>query len=219
MSAEHTDTNPVQAAENYWRNRFAQKTKIWGDRPSPTVDEAKALFSQHGARRVLVPGAGYGRNSRALAEPFEVEAIELSGEAIELAQSFDPKTRYIAGSVLDQREEGRYDAAYIYNVLHLFLEDDRKRFVDATMQQLKPGGIAYWTCFSDQDSRYGIGQEIEPGTYAYKPGKFSHFFNEQELRRHFESYGFEQMERRQELLFDETGEYEEYELLAFTVYR
>jgi hypothetical protein len=87
--------------DNYWNNRFIQEGMIWGTQPSPTALMAKTIFQQHELQHILVPGAGYGRNTKALSSSFAVDAIECSSEAIALAEQWDPGTRFFRGSVLE----------------------------------------------------------------------------------------------------------------------
>ncbi|MEI2395470.1 class I SAM-dependent methyltransferase [Paenibacillus phytohabitans] len=169
----------------YWSQRFAREGMIWGSRPSPTAGWAKQRFMEDGASSVLVPGAGYGRNTKVFAPEFTVYGIELSEAALELAAEWDPVTTFIAGSALQPQLEHPVDAVYCYDVLHLFLADDRRRLIEACLEQVRSGGLLYFTSFSDEDPNYGCGTELEPGTYEYKADKYAHFFSDGDLRGHF----------------------------------
>lgn len=172
--------------QHYWNERFRTQGQIWGTVPSPTALTAAALFRQAGVRRVLVPGAGYGRNTKAFSGDFQTEALELSPEAVELGRRWDPKTTFHIGSVLDpEAMEGGIDGIFAYDVLHLFLEEDRRRFIANLLKWLEPGGLVYATCFSDEDPHCGTGPSPEPGTYEYMPGKSAHFFSEEDMVEHF----------------------------------
>lgn len=159
---------------------------IWGSEPSPTALEAKELFRKHNVKSVLVPGAGYGRNTKVFSGEFETIGIELSRAALAIAAEWDPACYYIPGSVLDCRLEMKVDAIYCYDLLHLFLYEDRRRLLTNCLEQLHPGGLLYFTSFSDEDPNYGCGVCLEPATYEYKAGKYAHFFSEEDLRQHFE---------------------------------
>ncbi|OMD39085.1 class I SAM-dependent methyltransferase [Paenibacillus odorifer] len=170
----------------YWNRRFAQEGMSWGSEPSPTAMEAKTLFRKNNVRSVLVPGAGYGRNTKVFSNEFETIGIELSGAALGLAVEWDPACFFISGSVLDCNLETKVDAIYCYDLLHLFLYEDRRRLVSNCLDQLHPGGLLYFTSFSDEDPNYGCGACLEPATYEYKEGKYAHFFSEADLKQHFE---------------------------------
>lgn len=175
--------------EQYWNERFRTQGQIWGTEPSPTALTAAALFREAGVRRVLVPGAGYGRNTKAFSGEILTKALELSPEAVELGRRWDPKTTFHLGSVLDQGAiEGRIDGIFAYDVLHLFLNRDRRRFIANLLDWLEPGGLLYATCFSDEDNHNGTGPCLEPGTYEYMPGKSAHFFSEEDLLEHFSCF-------------------------------
>lgn len=169
----------------YWSQRFAREGMIWGSQPSPSVEWAKQKFLAAGASSVLVPGAGYGRNTKGFAPEFSVYGIELSEPALELAGVWDPGTTFIAGSALEPQLRYPVDAVYCYDVLHLFLAEDRRRLIEASLAQVRPGGLLYFTSFSDEDSGNGCGIQLEPGTYEYKPDKYAHFFTDADLRGHF----------------------------------
>ncbi|WP_438497347.1 class I SAM-dependent methyltransferase [Paenibacillus sp. IHBB 3054] len=169
----------------YWSDRFAREGMIWGEQPSGSALRAKAWFLEQGIKSVLVPGAGYGRNTKVFSSQFDTYGIELSSAALKLAVEWDSSTRFIEGSALEPQLEHQVDAVYCYDVLHLFLAGDRCRLIDAALAQLQPGGLLYFTSFSDEDPNYGCGRRLEPGTYEYKEGKYAHFFSDADLREHF----------------------------------
>ncbi|ADM71125.1 hypothetical protein GMA19_03322 [Paenibacillus polymyxa E681] len=134
---------------DYWNKRFTEEGMIWGCEPSQTVTQAIDLFKKNNVHDILVPGAGYGRNTKALSSYFQVDGI------------------------------------YCYDLLHLFLLEDRKKLIQNCVKHLKELGVMYFTCFSDCDFNNGVGREIEEGTYEYKKGKYAHFFTEEDLIEHF----------------------------------
>ncbi|MBC7235492.1 MAG: class I SAM-dependent methyltransferase [Chloroflexi bacterium] len=171
----------------YWDGRFSREGLIWGQEPSPTVAMAAQRFHAENVRTVLVPGSGYGRNTRALAlAGFQVTGIELSEKAIALAKHFDPYTRFVHGSALDPAPcPGPYDAIYCFNVLHLFRAPERQVMIEQSRRRLKPGGVAFFTAFAENDPGYGRGPEVEPHTFESRPGRPAHYFDQADLRLHF----------------------------------
>ncbi|MFF2017690.1 class I SAM-dependent methyltransferase [Paenibacillus sp. NPDC058177] len=169
----------------YWEKRFESEENIWGDKPSNSVYKAISLFNQNHLNRILVSGAGYGRNTKELSKHFHVDGIEISSHAIRLAQEFDSTTTFIHDSVLDLKLDEQYEGIYCYNLLHLFMQEERHLIVDNCKKALKDNGIAFFTVFSDKDHSNKQGLEVEPGTYEYKQDKIAHFFTEQDLREHF----------------------------------
>lgn len=180
--------------QTYWSKRFAQEGMIWGTQPSQTAEMALKLFQQHQVKRLLIPGIGYGRNSKLFTETgMEVDGIELSSEAVELARNWNPEARVFHGSILDMPfSEDLYDGIYCYDVIHLFLENDRKQLIDNCIRQLKAGGVLYFTCFSELDRDFGIGKEIERNTYEVKQDKVVHFFTEEELFNSFKELSIQE---------------------------
>lgn len=171
--------------KDYWNNRFINEGYIWGVQPSKTVNDAKRLFALNDVRTILVPGAGYGRNTKILSDTFQVDAIEISPEAILLARQWDSRSYFIEGSIFEISFIKRYDSIYCYDLLHLFTKDERIRLIETCIQQLNEDGLYYFTCFSNEDESFGMGKEIEENTFEYKKGKVSHFFDEEDLISHF----------------------------------
>jgi SAM-dependent methyltransferase len=171
----------------YWDKRYQVEGKIWGDLPSRTAKHALELFRKHNVEKILVPGSGYGRNSRLFATAgFEVTGIEISPLACKMAREFDPLSWFIQASVLDMAFlTEKFDAIYCFNVLHLFREEDRKLFIKQCVARLKENGIMYFIVFSEKEESYGKGREVEKYTYESKPGRPVHYFNDEDLREHF----------------------------------
>ncbi|QSF46768.1 class I SAM-dependent methyltransferase [Paenibacillus tianjinensis] len=202
----------------YWSGRFAREGMIWGKEPSPSAEWARGIFEDAGLNSVLVPGAGYGRNTKVFSGAFTTYGIELSTEALELAAEWDPATVFIAGSALERQLDVLVDAVYCYDVLHLFLEEERKKLIAASLAQLRTGGLLYFTSFSDEDCNNGCGRRLEPGTYEYKSGKYAHFFSEADLRSHFSGAEIIQTGSFPERLQSEQGGIHEY-ILRYIVAR
>ena len=81
-----------------------------------------------------------------------------------------------------------YDAIYCFNVLHLFRQHERSLFVQKCHQVLKKGGVAFFAVFSDQESSFGKGQQVEENTFESKPGRPVHYYTEPDLKRQFELF-------------------------------
>jgi SAM-dependent methyltransferase len=180
---------------SYWQERYFQEGRIWGDEPSPTAALAVELFQRHGVQRVLVPGAGYGRNAALLAQAgFIVTGVEISEEALRLAAQTVPGLTYLHGSFLEvPLEPGAFDAVYCFNILHLFLKADRQHFIQRCRNCLRDGGLVFAAVFSDEEPSYGRGPSLEENTYESKAGRPVHYFSAADLDGHFS--GFEIIER------------------------
>jgi SAM-dependent methyltransferase len=171
----------------YWDRRFRVEGKIWGDLPSRTAIYALELFRKNNIIKVLVPGSGYGRNTRLFSSAgYEVTGIDISAVACIIAHQFDPVSRFYNVSALDMSFiDERYDAIFCFNTLHLFLEHDRYALVNQCKEKLKNNGLMFFTVFSDKELGYGKGLEIEKNTFESRPGRPAHYFSENDLEAHF----------------------------------
>jgi len=182
--------NSIEDANEYWDKRFKDEGKIWGELPSRTAHYALELFRRSDVKRILVPGSGYGRNSKLFSTlGFDVTGIEISEVAHNLAKEFDPLTKFYRGSVLDMSfDAGRYDAIYCFNVLHLFRENERRLLVRECANKLRDKGFMFFTVFSEREPSFGKGKEIENNTFESRPGRPVHYFTEDGLREHFSNF-------------------------------
>ncbi|MCF8564649.1 methyltransferase domain-containing protein [Alicyclobacillus tolerans] len=175
--------------KTYWNMRYNDGC-IWGYEPCPSAVMSNDWFHKHRVVNVLVPGCGYGRNSLWLAKQgFYVTAFDVSDTAIELAveqsrnQSLD--IEYHVADVFDDTflVNRYFDGIYLSNVIHLFLNEQRRSLLDRLTSLLRPNGILTFSCISVFDTNnYGIGSEVESNTFEKHEGKPLHFFSEEELR-------------------------------------
>ncbi|MFW9936400.1 MAG: class I SAM-dependent methyltransferase [Candidatus Thorarchaeota archaeon] len=174
----------------YWNNRFSIKGKIWGERPSKCALYACKQFKKYDIKKILVPGAGYGRHTKLFSNNnYEVTGIEISKIGLKMAREFDPKSTFILGSVLDMPfNDEIYDAIFCYNTLHLLLKDERIKFIQKCYDQLKDGGLVFFVVFSEKEESYGKGNRIENNTYETKPYRPAHYFTEDDLLNHFNPF-------------------------------
>ncbi len=171
----------------YWDKRYQVEGKIWGEAPSCTAVYALELFKKNDVKKLLVPGSGYGRNTKLFSSSgCDVTGVEISETACKMARQFDPATRIYNDSVLDMScLGGNYDAIYCYNVLHLFRQYDRQLFISQCASRIKKGGLMFFTVFSEKEASFGQGKKIEKNTFESKPGRPAHYFDEEDLKAHF----------------------------------
>ena len=142
-------------------------------------------------------GCGIGRNAVYLAKiGYRVEAIDLSGTAIEVARSFarhsEVDVDFTVGSVFDLALPGSYyDLAYDSGLLHHLQPHDRPYYLEKVRAVLKPDGKFGMTCFNTSG---GVPREdweiykegrMPPGIGYSKDrlrGILQHFFEIIELR-------------------------------------
>ena len=180
----------IESVEDYWDRRFEDEGKIWGELPNRTAQYALELFRSANARSILIPGSGYGRHTKFFSTcGFDVTGIEISSVACSLASEFDPLSRFYNASVLDMSfDRNRYDAIYCFNVLHLFRESDRYMLIQQCDNELRKGGLMFFTVFSEKESTYGKGREVERNTFESRPARPAHYFTEADLKAHFVKY-------------------------------
>ncbi len=178
------------STKEYWDRRFQEEGYVWGTSPSRSAAIALEIFQLNGVKSILVPGSGYGRNTRLFTEAgFDVAGVEISDVACRMAGEYDPGTKLFSGSVLDMSSDRRrYDAIYCFNVLHLLSEDDRPHFIKECTDRLKENGLAYFTAFSDRDPGRGHGKQLEQNTFESRPGRPAHYFSDEALRAYFAGY-------------------------------
>jgi len=174
----------------YWNNRFLEKGKIWGTEPSKAAIYALNLFKKYEIKKMLIPGAGYGRHTKFFStNNYEVTGIEISEKGLSIARELDSKSIFILGSVLDMPfNDEIYDAVFCYNLLHLLLKKQRILFIEKCYNQLRENGFTFFSVFSEQEESFGRGTKIEENTFESKPYRPTHYFIEQDLTQHFHAF-------------------------------
>jgi SAM-dependent methyltransferase len=118
-----------------------------------------------------------------------VTGVEISEKACNMAKQFDPDSEFYRGSALDMSfDTTQYDAIYCFNVLHLFLEDDRKLLVRNCVEKLNQDGVMVFTVFSEKESNFGQGKEVETYTFETRPGRPAHYYTEDDLLEQFKDF-------------------------------
>jgi len=172
---------------DFWEARFRKDGKVWGEDPSPSAAEAVSFFRDFGARNILVPGCSYGRHCLLFAkEGFAVTGFDVALSALYIARDW-LFSRSVSAALVraDARwcpfAPGSFEGAYLFNVLHFFLREDRTRVLNELCRVLVPGAPIVLCVFSDSDPGYGRGLEVEPGTFDARSGRPAHFFSEASL--------------------------------------
>lgn len=175
---------------NYWNKQFSDDSHIWGDQPSIATEIALSLFKKNIIKKLLIPGVGYGRNSKPFtASGFSVTGVEISPTACDLAKKYDPLLNLIEGSIFDVKlSTGEYDAIFCFDVLHLFLEEDRTRFIKKCAEKISPNGFMFFTALSEKDEYFGTGNVVESNTFEVKQNKLIHFFTQSDLAESFNKF-------------------------------
>lgn len=175
-----------------WEKMFAERKLMWGEEPTRSALLARDRFVQAGARKILVPGAGYGRNAKVFVDAgMEVTGIEISETAIGLARSgLGLDMRMHHGSVTDMPfDDDRYDGIFCYGLLYLLDEAGRTKHIADCHRQLAPGGQMMFTVIAKQAPMYRQGTKLGEDWYEVHPGVPMYFYDEDTIGRDFGAFG------------------------------
>lgn len=167
---------------------------MWGLQPTVSAVWAGEFLAQQGAREVLIPGIGYGRNARPFTEKgMSVTGIEISETAIALARSQLGLTIPIHhGSVTGMPfDERRYDGVFCYGLIYLLDGAGREKLIRDCYHQLNPGGYMIFTLISKKAPFYGQGKRLGEDWYERMPNLPMYFYDADSVKREFGGYGLE----------------------------
>ncbi len=176
----------------FWETAFVDKGLMWGFEPAASALWARDHFVRAGARHVLIPGVGYGRNAKPfLDQGIRVTGIEISPSAIELARSrLGLDLRIHEGSVEDMPfDDEQYDGIFCYGLIYLLDAPGRQRLIDHCYRQLAPGGQMIFTVISKKAPMYGQGTKLGEDWYERLPGLGMYFYDARSVEREFGPYG------------------------------
>ena len=175
-----------------WESMFAAKQVMWGEEPTLSALLARDYFVARGARDILIPGVGYGRNAKPFVESgMSVTGIEVSATAIELARSelgldFPIHQGPVEGMPFDDRE---YNGVFSYGLAYLLDAAARAKFFAACHDQLRSGGSMIFTVISKSAPMYGQGPQLGEDWYERAPGIPMFFYDEASVERELGAYG------------------------------
>jgi len=176
----------------FWETAFADKQLMWGLEPARSAVFARDWLGRAGAKEILIPGVGYGRNARPfLDRGMSVTGIEISETAIGLARSqlgLDIPIHHgpVAGMPYDER---RYDGIFCHALIQLLDADARAKLVRDCHDQLAPGGHMIFTCVSKEAPMYGKGARLGDDRYEVLPGVQMYFYDGASIDRDFAPHG------------------------------
>lgn len=181
---------------------------MWGSEPSDSARTSLELFKRNGARHILIPGFGYGRNGKLFADHgLQVTGIEISETAIGLSKKhFGEHTKVYHGSVGEMPFDTElYDGIFCYALIHLLSADERSKLIRDCYQQLRPGGYMVFISISKKDGRYGDGLEILKDTFETRHGIHLFFYDRDSVLAEFGSYGLLEVEEVNEPAIPQGG--------------
>lgn len=176
----------------FWETAFIKMQLGWGLEPTASALLAADYLTQVGAKDILIPGIGYGRNARPfLDRGMAVTGIEISETAIALARSqLGLDIPIFHGSVTDMPfDDRKYDAIFCYGLIYLLDANGREKFLRDCYQQLSPQGHMIFTVISKRAPMYGQGPRLGEDWYERLPGLPMYFYDAQSVEREFGAYG------------------------------
>lgn len=170
-----------------WDARYAECGAVWGHFPTVSAEETWWRLRSTRANRVLVSGCGYGRHVAYFARRgFDTTGLDASRTAIELAHEAARVdgleiSLTCASATRMPFSDAAFDAVYDHALLHHLGAEEREQAVREYVRVLRPGGLLVVSVLSVEDPDFGLGPELEPGTYRGADGRLEHFFTAPEL--------------------------------------
>ena len=172
-----------------WEEEYLCKGAVWGG----AVHHLPGLPQ---GSRVLELGCGNGKTlSAMIGRNWDVTAIDFSVRAVAMSRMSTGTQQKAEVCVADARSlpfvPGRFDAVFAIHILSHLDKTDRTRAVAEAVRVLKTGGILYFSGFSTEDFRSGIGSAVEQGTMKRGSGICTHYFTESETQDLFSNLTLE----------------------------
>ncbi len=172
----------------FWETAFTKMQLAWGLEPTRSACLARDYFARAGAKDVLIPGIGYGRNAKPFLEcGMSVTGIEISETALALARSeLGLQIPIHHGSVTDMPFDDRnYDGIFCFGLVYLFDAGAREKLIRDCRRQLSPGGHMIFTVISKKAPMYGQGPRLGEDWYERLPGLPMYFYDAESVTREF----------------------------------
>lgn len=168
--------------QDFWNRQYKSEDYYFGNEPNGFF---KTFIDRLPAGKLLLPGAGEGRNAVYAAEAgWEVDAFDFSPQgrekALRLAMEKDTEIRY---SLQDARDFNcRKDYYDVVAIIFLQLPpEDRRKFHHEIIRCLKPdGGNLYLLGFSKSNLRASEGQ-APPDHFPYSVNELTSDFKELQI--------------------------------------
>jgi 2-polyprenyl-3-methyl-5-hydroxy-6-metoxy-1,4-benzoquinol methylase len=176
----------------YWESSFKEMLTDWGFEPSDSAISSKDFFLEEKAKKILIPGIGYGRNAKIFCDNgFNITGIEISQTAIDLAKSKNGLDLNIYhGSVTEMPFDNKmYDGIFCYALIHLLNFQERRKFINDCFNQLKPNGYMIFIVASKKASMYGKGKPLSKDRFEIMKGLKVFFYSTDSAKKEFEKYG------------------------------
>jgi len=177
---------------DFWEHNFKEKQSMWGFEPAESAIIVKDFFIKKKLKDILIPGIGYGRNTKIFLENgINVTGIEISKTAIDLARTQNKlEIPIYHGSVVEMPFDRKlYDGIFSYALIHLLNNRERKKFISDCYSQLKSGGYMFFSTIAKKDSLYAKGKPVSKDRFEVMKGAKLFFYDTESINKEFEKYG------------------------------
>jgi len=141
----------------------------------PTVEKLARALRTGGRQRALDLGCGAGRHVVLLARHgYETYASDFSPAAVEHCRQW-LRREGLAATVMEadmadiRFPDGFFDLIVAFNVVYHTTRAGMERMAALLRRKLRPGGCLFVTLKSPATWYFGLGQQVEPGTFVRPP--------------------------------------------------
>ena len=185
----------MKAWDDRWRTEEGRA--LWVE-PDPLVASLVPRFKEEGVAAVLDLGFGVGRHVVLFArEGFDVYGIETSPAGVEYAENWLSDEKLSAHLGLGDMGHlpfppDTFDLAIAWNVIYHGTSDRIGDTLGEIRRCLKTDGYFLGTLISTKHASFGVGVEVEPGTYV-NPAEAEkshphHYFGREEVHRYLRGF-------------------------------
>ena len=185
----------MKAWDDTWQT---EEGRVFWLEPDPFIVSLVPRFKTEGIERVLDLGFGLGRHAVLLAkEGFDVHGIDTSPAGLEYALEWasreDVALELKTGEMIHLSfDSDFFDLVIAWNVIYHGTADCVRQTITETKRCLKPRGYLLCTLISTRNSQFGLGEEIERGTYVIPddPEKSHphHYFDQEEIDHYLNGF-------------------------------
>ena len=185
----------MKAWNDTWQT---EEGRVFWLEPDPYVAALLPRFKKEGMRKVLDLGFGLGRHAVLFAkERFEVHGIDSSPSGLDYAAQWGARENIALeleiGEMTHLPFDGNFfDLVIAWNVIYHGTADYVRQTIGEIERCLKPKGYLLCTLISTRNSKCGLGEEIERGTFVIledaEKSHPHHYFDREEVVRYLNCF-------------------------------
>ncbi len=185
----------MKAWDEIWETKEGQA--LWTE-PDPFVVSLLPRFKKGGIEKTLDIGFGLGRHAILFAkEGLNVYGIETSPTGLKYAIKWSEKEKVTLKLMIGEMSHLPFDSDFFdlviaWNVLYHGTADYIRKTVSEIERCLKLDGHLLCTLISTQNNKYGLGEEIEEGTFVIAEEREKshphHYFDIEEINRYLSRF-------------------------------